>query len=1322
MNFYLMELQTKNEKSSELLPVKLDEESYEISEGPQNEEVPSSLSDLYKYAEPIDYAAMATGAIGGMVTGFSFPTFNVLFGRMLDKLNDDPSSFGEGVERIAIYLVYLSIINIFSGFLQVYCFTYAGERISSKWREAYVKSILSQEIGWFDTVGAAELTTRVADLSGKIQDGLGRKASELFQFGAQSMGSFFVSFYLCWELTVVLLAAIPLIAGAGAFMIDAITSATTGASENYAKAGGVAGESLGNIRTVTALNAQPDLISRYRIFLLEAMQIGIVKGFKVGAANGGLFAACFLTYSLGFWYGGKLVADSIDDGSSELTGGTVLSVFFCVLLGSIALGQVVPPISAFIGAKSSIGPMLQVIERQPEIDGFSEEGSVLKEVKGDISLKDVDFAYPSRPNINVCNKYSLNIKAGETVALVGASGAGKSTIINLLLRFYDPQAGTVTLDGHDVKDLNIKWLRSQIGLVSQEPILFSGSIADNIACGLDGATQELIEAAAKLSNAHDFISEFPKGYGTDVGTGGISLSGGQKQRIAIARALVKRPALLLLDEATSALDAASEKLVQASIDKLQASKSQTTIIVAHRLSTIKNADKIALVNQGAIAELGTHDELIAKKGLYADLVSLQMDEEGEKEDEDGVELEVVVTDDATGKKRSATMTSDSDKGEVAEGNMSKEEEKSLTRNIQAMLMKHPFWLAISLFGSALFGAMFPMWGLLLAKTQDLFYNNDTDALRAEASQLSLWYILLASVALVSSTLQFWGTAHVCERVSMRLRSDYFEAIIRREIAYFDPEENSAGALTTRLAEDSCAVTKAMGENVPRQLQAFFTLTVGLGLGLEASWKLALVVLATFPLTIAASAIQMQAVAGQQYDNSGDGDEGGQSAGGIIDRAFNNMRTVSAFSMQFKVSDDYNFKTRLQSAERVRGGITGGLGHGLSQACTFATYALLFWYGSTLIENDEVVFEDMMIAIMSLMLGGLGLGQALGDLGDQKAGLLAAKRIFDAAAEGKNCSIDALSKEGEKPMQRAAGRVELRGVHFSYPTRPEVKVAKDYSLVINPGEVVALVGPSGSGKSTIMSLLLRFYDPDQGEVLLDNKPIKDLNVRWLRSQIGYVGQEPVLFAGSVASNISKGRASFGDSPLLTIDEAIARSDADVKKGTDTSKEFIEDNILAGINRDTSLPDADIVEAASASNAHSFISDFTESYKTDVGEGSIMVSGGQKQRIAIARALVKKPSILLLDEATSALDAASEKLVQASIDVLQKSKAQTTIVIAHRLTTIKNADKIAVIDKGAVVATGTHEELMEDENGLYYHLWNKQQGKKTKSSDNLASLAA
>ena len=370
-----------------------------------------------------------------------------------------------------------------------------------------------------------------------------------------------------------------------------------------------------------------------------------------------------------------------------------------------------------------------------------------------------------------------------------------------------------------------------------------------------------------------------------------------------------------------------------------------------------------------------------------------------------------------------------------------------------------------------------------------------------------------------------------------------------------------------------------------------------------------------------------------------------------------MRTVSAFSVQHFVADEYANITDGISKTRQGKSFLAGVGFGGSNCSLFLTYALLFWYGSTLLQSENLGFEEMMTSILCLMLGALGLGQAMTDIGDQKSGLQAAQRIFTSIEEGERSPIDGLSTQGIIPASRATGKIELKNVNFRYPTRPDAEVCKNYNLTIESGQVVALVGPSGSGKSTIMNLLLRFYDPIDGTVLLDGVDIKTLNVRWLRSQIGYVGQEPVLFQGSVAENISKGRAN-----------------ENIIKGTTYDAGDIE---LGNISDPTN---ADIIDATKAANAHDFIMNFPSQYKTDVGEGSIMVSGGQKQRIAIARALIKKPSVLLLDEATSALDAQSEKLVQESIDALQQSKSQTTIVIAHRLTTVRNADKIAVIDKG------------------------------------------
>ena len=356
------------------------------------------------------------------------------------------------------------------------------------------------------------------------------------------------------------------------------------------------------------------------------------------------------------------------------------------------------------------------------------------------------------------------------------------------------------------------------------------------------------------------------------------------------------------------------------------------------------------------------------------------------------------------------------------------------------------------------------------------------------------------------------------------------------------------------------------------------------------------------------------------------------------------------------------------------------------------------------------------------------------MGDQKAGIEVAHRIFKDIDDGNRSPIDGLSVQGITPSVHAKGLIELKNVNFAYPTRRDVPVCKGFSLRIEPGETVALVGPSGSGKSTIINLLLRFYDPDSGDIYLDGVKIRDLNVRWLRSQIGYVGQEPVLFAGNIASNVLRGRPTNIEEPLLPLDAAMKEAEAEYaanhprqclslcpawqqpNQALVPQHEEEARDVESGPNGTVELaslvnvPD-DVIEACKAANAHDFICTFPQGYETEIGEGSIMVSGGQKQRIAIARALIKKPAVLLLDEATSALDAASERIVQQSIDALAQSKAQTTIIIAHRLSTIRNADKIVVVEKGNIVEIGKHDELLLKPKGVCKQLWEKQNGMTT-----------
>jgi ATP-binding cassette, subfamily B (MDR/TAP), member 1 len=1375
---------------------------------------PVPFKELFRFYKTEDIVMLLTGCVFAAIGGLCFPGINIAFRNMMDSTAASATSKDQ-TKNAVMFMEIVALTLGTSLFLAYGLVSWAASRNSRHVRQAYVESLLTQDVQFFDEAKAGELASYTAEKVNELQQGLAKKFAELVQAFFQMAGGFAVGFYFSWELALVILATTPLLGLATMTLVKTVSQFEKGV-EAYKAADAVATESLTAIRVTNALNIQPIMAKRYDSHLGLAEKEAATRTWKAAFSGGSLFGTMFLMYSLGLWYGNKIVADSMDDalkkypapdeltdsssiswgnhtvfaqpycgmyepsfiasgsqaytqcmckleypagyespncgcgykelsaissllGSSSdvcISGGTIVMVFFSVLFGGFALGQAGPAFEALAKARIAAAKIYRIIDRVPAngIDTRKPTGNELSlPIKGDIEFRNVHFAYGTL-NRKVFSGINLKIDGGTVCALVGQSGCGKSTIARMLERFYDPQqGGCIMLDGVDIRSLNINSLRDAIGIVSQEPLLFEASIAENIAAGAISSvkstiSEEDIERAARVARAHEFIQNFPDGYNTIVGGKNAKLSGGQKQRIAIARAALRNPPVLILDEATSALDTENERLVQAALDALVSDGSRTTIVIAHRLTTVRNADKIVVLGKpgndpslgSEVMEEGTHDELmkLGPNGKYRSLVGLSKDY------------------DIASKSSSSTMKKSSSKASFASlasaentlidgkgfsgggggksdsyanlSELSKDDSKRKKKKSDQRYevktsriwsySKNEYPLVI--FGcvvAIINGCIMPAVAFVFAEIMALFFNFDTDYMRERSEILALAMFGVAVAALLASGVQGGVFGIVGERLTTRLRSHAFRAMLRQDIPFFDNSENSVGALTQILSVETSKVRNMTGQSLGGFIQTIGALGFGLGLALSSSWKFGLCLLAAVPILSIGEMMNMKNLS-----------DGGASAitdstkksSSVVSEAVQMIRDVQAFGLEKRIAGLYGNLLIEPSREERNESMRAGATFGISQAVTMGFYGYAFWLGGYFIERGDLSFIDFMKALWALGFCAAGAGQAAMFMGDKAAGGSAASRIFELidrkppidtnpfleSGEARAIPLTSSQAKDGKIIENYKGSIEFQDVKFSYPTR-DAPVLNGLSLSVKAGETIALIGTSGSGKSTAVQLLERFYDAvarkslltnnntdkdedsnkdelnslvipgdDCGRVLLDGVDIKDLDVMWLRAQIGLVEQEPVLFSGSVHDNIAS--------------------------GSPTSK----------ATRDR------VIEAAKIANAHEFIMNMPQGYDSDVGVGGALVSGGQKQCIAIARAIVHEPKILLLDEATSALDNESEKLVQSALDaVIANGKQRSTIVIAHRLSTIRNATRIYLLENesgsGSVVAeSGSHDELM------------------------------
>ncbi|KAF2110734.1 leptomycin B resistance protein pmd1 [Lophiotrema nucula] len=1293
---------------------------------------------LLLYAEPtwLDKLFLVAGVICAVGAGVPFPLVGIVFGQLVDDLNDatcGDSSIANGGTRDGLQgdindkillMVYIAIATLVLIYAHCVCWSLLSQRLAQRVREKYLSSLLRQDIAFFDALESGDVSSRLDGDMQAIETGTSEKVGVFLTCVSFCITAYVIAFIKDAALAGMLVSLIP------AFLIMNVVGGhyiqkySTSMTECFSKASSIASEGLSHIGLVHALGAKGRLEEKFSGYLSGARRGGIQKALATAVQAGLLYFIAFSANALAYWQGSRKIASRVEDGGGGTTVGQTYTVIFILVDGSIVLSQVAPLLPLFGSAVAAFQRLKKDIDNIPTIISTTNSGNRPSAVSGNIRFSDVSFTYPSRPEHSVLNRLSFEAEAGKMTAIVGLSGSGKSTIASLVARFYDPKSGSITLAGYDIRTLNVRQLRGYISLVPQEPSLLDRSILENIAHGLvsspphqhlsatllsdaldqlvssvrTGMTPDLDKAAAaagknvteivelarkaaEIADATLFIEKLEYGLATSVGSSGSLISGGQKQRIALARALVRDPAILVLDEATAALDSASERRIQSAIER--ASAGRTVISIAHRLSTIRNASKIIVMRTDNIIEEGTHEELLGREGPYAEMVRLQTVKPKEEDmsrkpgaNNDGEAIEDMVEQSLIGgteEKGAAKAVEGFGSTDANDDSDSEIPKASTVSTLMPMLRRYLLLLTLAFFAALIVGGTYPAAGAIFGNLlSSLSPCNPVDFIRSRGMLLAGMFFMLACVEFLANFTSWTSFGIIAEKTVYQVRVRSLQQLFSQSLQWHQSSSRTPTGLLGYITNDGNALASFSGSIIGTLFSVVVNFIAAIVLSHILAWRIAIVCLVVVPILLGAGFMQLRSIARFAEKHAG----AFSSSIGITVEAVSHIRTVAALSLEELTMHTYKRSLKEPKKEMVVQSLKTNVWLAVANSCGNFIYAFAYWWGSKNILEGKASQTNFFIVLMAMLVSAQLWGQLFtlapeisraGRAMSRISGLLSLHLDSDSSHSSgistpdtdddlkeKDKDVEAFA-EAPRPISPIGASIEFRDVMFSYPARPNIQVLDRLSLSIQPGQFCALVGPSGAGKSTVLALLERFYHPSSGSVFINGFDIsRSHNTNW-RDDIAYVPQDNVMFSGSIRFNLSLG----------------------ARPNHNPTQEELE-------------------EACNLANVHDVIISLPQGYETDVGSGGSQLSGGQRQRLSIARALVRKPRLLLLDESTSALDAESERALEEGLERARRAGAGngvTVIAIAHRLRTIAKADVIFMIEGGRVVDQGRHEELVE-----------------------------